>query len=325
MQSKLSVIIISNGLGPNLKNCMEKWSLHFKLGFDLYVCGPKQVIMDDVDFNYDETSIIDFSSSSNFSFPINKKKKIAFDSVNSEYVYFVHDRFLPGDNFREEILALLNRYKPDFGAVNVYNSDGSLSLSELRLKSSVLGCDLDDFVLKKGRASCLKENNEASDKIALNGGQFFLRYNKAYILERPMHWGEMEDDIMSLDLIDGKGIWLSSPHLITMVHKNHPRPPQYAFCLKAKIVTYSALCRLLKFFTLFSKYHVNSISDDIDQTILCGRNHRKGYLIIDPLHLRFFGEYYGASLEKYTTALRYYTNGKFDFSVKKIRLGWLIS
>jgi hypothetical protein len=323
MLNELSVVIISNGTNSNLKECLIEWNKDFKLGVDLYICAPKHSL-ENCPYIIPNNAILDFSTESNFSFPINAKKRIAFDKINSSYIYFIHDRFIPSIGFKNEMLFNINRFQPDFGATDIYNTDGSISLSELRVRNCLLGKTIDDFLLEVGRSSCLKEDDNASELIALNGGQFFLRRNVSHVLERPMHWGEMEDDLMSLDLRPFKGCWFQQPYLVTLTHRVLPSTNIVENNrLKAKLKLYGLLCYSLKLILYFSKYNIISISEVEDYSVIFNEN-GCDFFIVDPFHKRFTAEYYSSSLEKFTARLRYYTNGTQDFSVSKTFLGWRI-
>ena len=172
MLNELSVVIISSGINPHLNECLREWCIDFTLGEDLFICGPEKSLKT-ISYEVPSNAIIDFDSNSNYSFPINRKKKTAFDNIDSNYLYIVHDRFYPSLGFKDDLLSLLNDTSPDFGAVDTYNLDGSLSLSELRVRNSVLHKTNNEFLLESGRSSCLRGDPDASSNIALNGGQFF--------------------------------------------------------------------------------------------------------------------------------------------------------
>ena len=135
-----------------------------------------------------------------------------------------------------------------------------------------------------------------------------------------MHWAEMEDDLMSLDLRGFRGVWFDKPYLITVTHKNFPGNASSSCFLKAKLLSYAFLCKFLKFLYYSKSATVISLADRVDSENL----HKDCFFIIDPLHKKFTGEFFSSSLEKFTANLRYCTDGDRDFSVKKTILGWYI-
>lgn len=322
----LAIVLVTNGKGEYIGVALREWIQQFELGIDLFVCGPR------INFekhDLPDRSIINFDDNglSNRFFEINKKKHAAGLHLQHRYVFFLHDRFLPSGNFRSEIVSRLVKDQPDFGGIDVNNLDSSPSLREIRLKKENLGKRVQEALDHKGRFVTSKFSPEASDKIAVNGGAFFLHRDVFSVLNRSMHWSEMEDDIMSLDLQNYVGVWYETPYLVSQASRSSPLAPSKIKhgLYKLKLVLYALIC---KFISISIRLYLQpvvtaSISDYLSMDEIKGMKDRS-FFLVDPAHKAYTAEYFHCALEKFMAKLRVATDGKRDFRVKMVYFGWEI-
>ena len=307
-------------MGEFIQISFNKWCEQLTPGHDLFVCMPAKNPVAGIFDN----AVIDFDDEVEFEFfRINLKKKFAATHVDSEYVLLVHDRFIPGPNFFNAIVSGLASDRPDFFAFDVDNTDGTPSLRELRVKGDRLGLSAPDAFDLPGRCVCSHDEKDASSHVGLNGGQFGLHRSCIDVLERPMSWFEMEDDVMSMDLVGRKGVWYSVPSLITLAHKSRPQDKEKVFL---KIWCYAYFCNFLRTLSkVFTKHELVYSVGDATSCKEMREFYSSSVLLIDPLHKRALGGHLDNALEKFTAKLRL-SEGRFStFSVAKSRLGWVIS
>lgn len=319
-KSFLSVAIITNGKSPFFYTNFARWSSEFQPGINLFACMPTK------NTKLAHSFIIDCDDEAkDSSFNINRKKHLAGLQISSEYILFVHDRFYPSPNFCIELRKKLLRDRPGFCGLNVDNPDDSASLRELRVKKSRIGLSVRDCFDLPGRSVCLATSEEASDRVALNGGSFVLHQDLLKVLSRPIHWFEMEDDIMSLDLVEHEGAWYSDPHLLTSDFRlNFVENTPIKF--KSKLRLYSFLCVSIKLVlrVICREKNILSISDSTTSKAIDLISAKK-IMLVDPLHRPELGGFFDNALEKFRAKLRL-SGGEFnDFRVTRKLLGWEIS
>lgn len=320
----LAVVIISHGSGVFFSRALIEWQKEFEPGIDLFVCGPKSNFSK---FDVPKSAVIDFLDHDikNRFFEINRRKLTAGMYLGHTYILFVHDRFLPSRGFKSALSENLITEAPDFGGLDVNNLDLSPSLRELRLRHDMIGINIDKALDKLGRLVIPKVSQGASSHVAVNGGAFFINRRVLPVLRRPMRWSEMEDDVMSFDLQKYLGSWYESPQLLTQSKKRLPTITKDYSAARLKIYLYSAACRVLKISLryCFPSVIVLSLSDFYSMRDIA-RNNSRSFLIVDPYHRAYMGEFYHTSLEKFMAKLRISTNGNRDFKVLKTRWGWAI-
>ena len=321
----LNVVIITNGRGENIDRCIEEWVTHgeFVLGADLYLCGPKDILLEK---RVPESAIIEFNDEPGLgrNFRINAKKHAACSALKSEYVYLVHDRFVPSTDFRAVVEAALADRDVDFGAVDVLNQDGTLALGELRLQEHCLDSELDEVMEEKGRLIVIADNADASDRLAVNGGQFFLRRSLTKRLLAPLRWGEMEDDVLSFDLRNEKGIWIKGAALVTLVHRIPPAVYS-GFRIASRYGLYAVGCRmgalLLKLIT--PGMPVTSVGTRTDKKKLASYI-STGVVLVDPFHKTFASDYLFSTVEKLSVRARLQSTGHAWDQIERKWFGWIL-
>ena len=149
---KLTIIVISNASRDDFTSTLLEWENEgFELGVDLFICGPANQFRK---FSLQNTSsIIDYDDPQYYGkyFHINHKKYYAGNQTKSDYIYFVHDRFRPQKGFKHKLTNKLRELQPSFGAVTVYNLNGTQALGELRLKKGVSHIGLSNALMNFGR------------------------------------------------------------------------------------------------------------------------------------------------------------------------------
>lgn len=311
----IAVIVITNGNSNNYRLISNSWTTEgFIAGETFFYCGPRLRLLAN---GIAEKSIIEYEDLPYYGsyFHINHKKLGACEAVKATYIYLVHDRFIPKTGFLNTLSNVLSGERYDFGAVDVLNPDGTVALSELRLKESVLSLDLDKALELLGRLTCSKEDSRASKQVAVNGGQFFLRKTYSKYLKRPMRWIEMEDDILSHDLQFAKGVWVSRCKLITLAPRNAPIY-QDSLSLKLKYYLYKCMCNLIARMT-----GSVSVGENIDQDKLI-KLVTTGVLLIDPLHKVTSSDFLPSTLEKLMARARILCSGTHWSNIVKHPLGW---
>lgn len=316
-----SVVIITNGLGDNLEFVLPYWCKEFTYGIDLFLCGPQKNLINLVPqkaiIDYDE--IINKEKNEMKFFSINQKKFFATQNVNTEYIFLVHDRLFPSEDFKKTVEKRLTRSEPDFGSCDIVNISGEISVTELRLKKNILNLSLTDALFIESRLVCNKNNKLSSDKIAINGGAFFIKTTLSKLLTRPMKWSQMEDDILSFDLMNYNGIWIEDTNLITKDLKGNINK-QYGFSLKVKYLIYYLVCLILKYTVKLTrnKYKIYTISENISDFNLLNQN----FILIDPLHRMYDTNLFKSTLEKVMTRMNVLSNGYLPIKILKTKLGW---
>lgn len=319
----LSFIIVTNGKGSHIKECIRAWALHpdFEFGLNLYFCGPESLLSK---HGVSSTAIIDYADGKYYgaNFLINNKKLLACSSVNSEFIYLLHDRFIPGPNLRFTIETQLTFGDIDYGAIDVLNADSTLALGELRLRNDLFNGSIDKALSKLGRLIVDVSHPSASPQIAINGGQFFIRTALSRYLERPLRWGEMEDDILSFDLREFSGKWIAGTHLITLtpriapVYRKNAIPAIKYFWYRIATFVLAALFRCFVFkhsvLAVGSFFSVGALDIFIE----------RGLILIDPLHKVFASDFLPASLEKVMVRGRLRTEGHYWRNVCRAWYGW---
>lgn len=322
----LNVVIVTNGKSPHFQKCLAAWieTGQFTLGVDLYVCGPVETLLN---LQLPQVAVIDFADEPHLgrNFRINAKKLAACNAVTAEYVYLVHDRFIPDPNFRDVVELALASREVDFGAVDVFNTDDSLALGKLCLSSHCLSGSVHDVLEPVGRLIVTDEAPEATGKVAVNGGQFFLRRSLMAFLEAPLRWGEMEDDVLSFDLRNNRGCWIKGTKLRTLVARIPPVKDR-TFGTRAKYRTYSFACNAaaILYRILSWRHQVTSVGEkirsaELDQLITTG------LLLIDPLHKNFASDYLPSTLEKLTVRARLKSGGAAWHRIDRKWFGWQLN
>lgn len=317
------VVVITSGLNKNLDFVINEWERFFQLGVNLFLCGPEKLL--GKSFPIDSIIHYDENVRNGCFFNINKKKHTALKTVKFEYSLVVHDRFYPANDFKYIFNDFLLVNNPDFGGLDIYNVDGTLSLTELRLKKYCLDNHLSESLNKKGRLVTCVSDLTASNRIGINGGAFFINNKSISILNRPFRWSEMEDDVMSFDLQLQKGLWFSTSNLFTIVQKNIPFQSDFKnYKLTLKYYFYGIFCSLLsKLLNIcyFKKSFFVSVSSKFDLNILDDKSH---FFIVDPIHKFYSAEHLISAPEKVLCRLRA-NNIDIDISVKSNLLGWEFS
>lgn len=321
----MNVVIVTNGRGDNIDRCIQEWTAReqFFLGADLYLCGPKDVLLEKC---VPESAIIEFNDEPGFgrNFRINAKKYTACSALKSEYVYLVHDRFVPTSNFRKTMEAALALRNVDFGAVDVLNQDGTSALGELRLQDRCLDLEFDEVMEKKGRLIVVAEDPRASGRVAVNGGQFFLRRSLMKYLLTPLRWGEMEDDVLSFDLRNEKGTWIEGAHLVTLAHRIPP-VTHSGFWIASRYGLYSLGCHmgalLLKLIT--PGMPVTSVGARTDKKKLDSYI-SSGVVLVDPFHKTFASDYLMSTVEKLSVRARLRSAGQAWHQIERKWFGWVL-
>jgi hypothetical protein len=314
----IAVAIITNGNGSHLIYAYSQWVLEgFVPGITLYICGPEKSMLDK---GIEKAAVIDYVSPSYYrnNFHINDKKRIACEAIDAEYIYLVHDRFLPKPGFKHALTDGLNRETMDFGAVDVDNEDGSPALREIRLSLSAASVDLESALELEGRLTCPANFIWSSEHVALNGGQFFLRKSLSFYLERPLRWMEMEDDVLSHDLRAAQGKWLKDCQLVTLAPRKAPNV-NISLRVRLRYGVYRSVCNILAIIT-----GGVSAGRYLDRHALF-KTLNRGMVLIDPLHKSASSDFLPSSLEKIMTRARILSKGKSWQNVEKTLLGWKLT
>jgi hypothetical protein len=314
----IAIAVITNGDSAHFAQTSRQWCAEgYVPGRTLFFCGPRSKLLEQ---GMDSTSIIDYVDPPYYrnNFHINDKKYSACEAIDAKYIYLVHDRFFPQGGFRETLNLSLADEKLDFGAVDVDNLDGTLALREQRLKHAAVSTCLESALEPLGRLACDIADPDASNHIAVNGGQFFLRKTLAQLLKRPMRWVEMEDDVLSYDLRIVCGRWIPECRLKTVVPRVAPNVG-YAWGTKFKYLGYRIACNALAALT-------NSISvGDYIDGIQLKQHLANQILLVDPLHKITSSDFLPSSLEKLMTRARIASDGKCWTRVDKHLLGWRLT
>ncbi|MBP9742727.1 MAG: hypothetical protein KBD37_05135 [Burkholderiales bacterium] len=326
MMTNVAVLIITNGRGDNIKRSLNYWSLQFELGVSLFVCGAKEILQN---LTITDSAIIDFQDPSDTypSFHINQKKYVAGLGIKARYLFFVHDRFYPNDDFKLRFEECLRVEQPDFGAVTVYNLDNSLALGELRVKQTVITIgSIEEALLISGRITVPATAAQKSEHIGLNGGQFFIKSELVELLNRPLRWVEMEDDILSFDLLPYKGIWINDTNLYTLSYRVAPGNSRPTIITKAKYKLYGYLCKCLAliFRVLYNERCVLSTMDKLSSEVIGKIINSNNFYLVDPMHKMTATEFLPATLEKITALCRLYSKGGYPKYLTKTYYGWCI-
>lgn len=314
----IAVAVITNGDKPHLKRTSLQWAKEgFIPGISLFFCGPQQSLLAQ---GLDIAGIVNYIDPPHYrnNFHINNKKFAACQAIDSKYVYFVHDRFMPKVGFLCELTRILSDESIDFGAMDVDNEDGTPALREIRLRRIAALTDIQSALEPLGRLTCPATDPAASIHIAVNGGQFFLRKSMVKYLERPMRWMEMEDDVLSHDLRSARGQWINTCALTTLTPRLAPNV-DYLNDSLLKYVAYRVICNILAAITGSISVGQLIDSDKLKQ-YLCGE-----YLLIDPLHKISSSDVLPLSLEKLMTRARIASGGKALTRVEQHWLGWKVT
>lgn len=328
MNKLISVVIVTNASSPHLITIIEKWKEQFTLGTDLFLCGPLESLSRQ---KIDPSAIINYVDPEDQYpfFRINEKKYLAGLSRDSRYIYFVHDRFYPAPGFRDILVQQLDATGPDYGAADVFNADGTPSLTELRLKKTIISGKLVSSLLLPGRLVLKQNATDSSDRVAINGGQFFLRNDHLHVLNRPLRWSEMEDDVLSYDLKDFVGCWISGSNLISVIHKvsgDHGNSP----AVLIRYFLYRQLCNILKalmYFYLKISQHAEfclSVGGRLSLRTVEKLDSVHCIALLDPCHKIYATQFLSLSLEKLLALCRLKSEGKFPRTLTKTFYGWLI-
>lgn len=312
----IAVVVITNGDSTHLIRTFHEWVAEgFVPGSTLFFCGPRLRLLEKRIVDESIVNYVDRPYYRN-NFHINDKKRTACDAINAKYIYIVHDRFLPKAGLCDALNDALSRGDVDFGAVDVDNEDGTAALRELRLKRAAAVTDIESAMEPMGRLTCDATDQKASEHVAINGGQFFLRKSLSKYLERPLRWLEMEDDVLSHDLSAFRGLWLKNCGLTTLAYRRAP-VPCYSRIIYFKYSLYRAICNILE---RFSRTAI-SVGKKIDKTEM-KRLLDKQFVLIDPLHKLGSSEFLPSSLEKLMARARLASHGNAWESVQKCRVGW---
>lgn len=324
MMTNVAVLIITNGRGDNIKRSLKHWGLQFELGVNLFVCGAKEILQT---LTIADSAIIDFQDPSDTypSFHINQKKYVAGLGVKARYLFFVHDRFYPHEDFKLVFEECLRLEQPDFGAVTVYNLDNSLALGELRVKQDVITMrSIEEALLIRGRITVSANSSNRSEHIGLNGGQFFIKSELVELLSRPMRWVEMEDDILSFDLLPYKGVWINDTNLYTISYRVAPSNSCDTIITKTKYKLYGYLCKCLALIVrlLYNDGCVLSTMDKLSSDVIAKVINSNNFHLVDPMHKMTATEFLPATLEKITALCRLYSKGVYPKHLTKTYYGW---
>jgi hypothetical protein len=314
----IAVAVITNGVNPHFAQTSQQWCAEGYIpGRTLFFCGPRSKLLEQ---GIDSTSIIDYVDPPYYlnNFHINDKKRRACEAINAKYIYLVHDRFFPQDGFRAALRRSLADEMVDFGAVDVDNPDGTPALRELRLKRAAVSTCLESALESLGRLTCDMADPKASNHIAVNGGQFFLRKTLVEHLKRPMRWVEMEDDVLSHDLRMTHGRWIEGCVLTTLAPRLAP-DVDFGKGTQIKYMAYRKICNILAALT-----GAISVGHTLDRQKLV-QLFCQQFLLIDPLHKFASSEFLPSSLEKLMTRARIASDGKCWVRVEKHRLGWKLT
>ena len=314
----IAVAIITNGQSSNLMNVMKRWTSEgFVPGITLFFCGPSRTL---TKLAVSAEAIIHYVDPPYYpnNFHINHKKHAACNAIAAEYIYLVHDRFIPATGVFNALEKALESREFDFGALDVDNLDGTPALREIRLFQHAVSEKINVALEVPGRLVCSARHPDASDHVAINGGQFFLHKSLIGHLARPLRWVEMEDDVLSHDLSDTRGLWINEATLITLAQRNAPRSdPTYND--KTKYLLYRLICNFIAF--LLGSISCGCRVDDKKLKHLLSRD----FLLVDPLHKATSSQFLPSSLEKLSARARIASNGQAWTNVRKNRLGWKVS
>lgn len=317
----LAIVVITNGLSEHFKQSANAWISEFGIGKDLFFCGPKAALLSS---GIPVEGIIDYVDPPNSGrfFHINQKKLHASQAMKTDYVYLAHDRFIPPPGFKALLENAIRSSFPDFGCVPVLNLNGSPALNDLRLRTSTLAVPLEHALMCNGRLACDARSSQASSQLAINGGQFFIRRELADMLSRPLRWVEMEDDVLSHDLQNHVGKWVTDTHLISLVSRQ-PLLSNIPLSVKLRYLFYrifcNALASLLQIFVPAKRY----IS--VGQCLSISRLdeiHTNGVCLVDPLHKSCSSEWLPSSLEKTMVRVRLRSGGRKWEQVIETKIGW---
>lgn len=320
----LNIVVITNGKSEHFRTCLSAWSsgAGLEIGRTVFFCGPEDVLSRQ---GVPHDAIIPFADEpgSGANFPINAKKLAACNAVSAEYVYLVHDRFVPAPSFFPAVSDALSQGDIAFGAVDVFNPDGSLALGELRLKRGLLGEPRDSVLSRRGRLIVSHSDPRSSNQVAINGGQFFIKREMLPHLQVPLRWGEMEDDVLSFDLGGTVGCWLKATHLTTLVHRNPPIFKE-SHLTSLKYALYSGVCTLIAKISRAcgNRRHVLGVGESINADDLMA-SFQNGVILIDPMHKTFASDYLVSTREKLMVRARLLSGGGRWHRITRTRLGWL--
>jgi hypothetical protein len=326
VERPIAVLIITNGGNKKLlEDCYNSWSTYFQPGVELYVSGPNEILNK---FGFIErTAVVDYSTDAHShygSYFINKKKYFSAKNISSKYLLFIHERIVIDYNIKLKLLEELKSGEFDFGCCQVLNTDGSLSVGPLYLDDQCMGLSLIDALILKKRL--VSKKKQRYNLIGLNGAQFFIKREYLHFLNSQFAWGEMEDDILSFELKDKKGVFLNDVSLRTVSRKNWLTKSTLLF--KINLSFYLLLCRLLSYVVsllvrITSKHTlVISAASKPSYKLIESLEAGKKIIFIDPMHKRFFTEEYGISFEKLSTILRASGKGRFIENSEELFYGW---
>jgi hypothetical protein len=319
-QPLITFLMVTNGRSPHLRASLDRWFAVAKPGEDFFVCGPAEQLKP---FGLAPSSVVNYPDSPDEDpfFCINKKKSLGAGAVPGQYVYILHDRMLPPDDIFEVLYQHLSSGRYRFGAMNVDNTDGSASLRPLRVDRRIIGASLDDALNRRMRFGVPDSDPHASEHVALNGAQFFLHRDLLHHLERPLRWFEMEDDILSHDLMEDAGIWITDATLTSCVTKKLGQP-QPGYQALVKRAGYTALC-LRSWLAVRRQGHRNILMSVRHQSSPSLRQRLGQELfLIDPLHKFAASDVLPSSLERTMARARLLSEGHRFNKVSKVEHGW---
>lgn len=319
-QPLITFLMVTNGRSPHLRESLNRWSSVATPGKDFFVCGPAEHLRA---FGLIPPCVVDYPDipGEGLFFGINRKKSAGASTVPGQYVYILHDRMLPPDDIIEVLHRHLSSGRYRFGAMNVDNTDGSASLRPLRVDRRITDASLDEALNRRVRFGVLACDAHASEHVALNGTQFFLHRDLLHHLERPLRWCEMEDDILSHDLIGAAGLWITDATLTSCVTKRLGQPqPHYRALYKR--LAYTALC-LRSWLAIRRQGHRNILMSVRYQS-KASLQQRLGHelFLIDPLHKFSASDVLPSSLERIMARARLLSEGHRFNNVSKVEHGW---
>lgn len=319
-QPLITFLMVTNGRSPHLKDSLARWASVVTPGKDFFVCGPAAQLRT---LALPEQAIVDHPDSPEEGqfFRINFKKCTGAQRVPGQYVYLLHDRLLPPTDIVDVLTRHVSTGHYQFGALDVNNPDGSPSLRDMRLDQRVLPLSLNEAMRRFVRLGVSAQDAHTSEHVALNGAQFFLRRDLIHHLERPLRWFEMEDDVLSFDLRNASGIWISETALTTCVVKRMGKA-QPVYMRWIKRVAYTPMCLHAWMAVQLNGHHnvalsVLPLSERALQNRLTGE-----LLLIDPLHKITATDVLPTSLEKLMARARLMSNGRLFGNVTKVKHGW---
>jgi hypothetical protein len=316
----ITFLMVTNGRSPHLSDSLQRWSQVATPGQDFFVCGPADALEP---FGLPPSAIVDHPDTHGEGqfFRINHKKLCGARQVPGRFICILHDRMQPP----ADIVAVLHRHlstgRYRFGAMNVNNVDGTASLRPLALDRRITAHSLDDALSRKQRLGVPAHHRHASAHVALNGAQFFLHRDLLHHLERPLRWFEMEDDVLSFDLIGEPGIWVTDATLTSCVTKELGQP-QASLLAWLKRAAYAVLCARA-WLAVRREGHRNTVLSvaRLSRQELHARLADELYLI-DPLHKLTASDVLPSSLERLMVRARLISGGQRFNSITKAAHGW---